>query len=87
MSNIEPTVETDIDLLNRVKFELERFQHKTRWIFQIEDIQEEVSKVSSDILRISEQFEGLIGAVHAVTQTRGLASQEAARRVLIWRDQ
>ncbi len=79
MSTIEPTVDTNIDLLNRVKFELERFQHKTHWVFQIEDLQDEASKVSSDILRISEQFEGLIGAVHAVKQTRGLASPEAKR--------
>ncbi len=28
MSTIEPTVDTNIDLLNRVKFELERFQHR-----------------------------------------------------------
>ncbi len=30
-------------------------------------------------MRISEQFEGLIGAVHAVKQARGLASPEAKR--------
>ncbi len=81
MSNttIEPTVDIDIDVLNRLKFALERFQHKTRWVFQLDDLQDDISTLSADIVRISEQFEGLIGAVHAVKQTRGLASPEAKR--------
>jgi hypothetical protein len=78
-TTIEPTADTNIDILNRVKFELERFQHKTRWVFQLDDLQADVSTLSADILRISEQFEGLIGAVHAVKQTRGLASSEVKR--------
>ncbi len=76
-TTIEPTVDTNIDLLNRVKFELERFQHKKRWVFHLEDLQDDISTLSADILRISEEFEGLIGAVYAVKQTRGLASPEA----------
>ena len=79
ITTIEPTADTNIDILNRIKFELERFQHKTRWVFHVEDLQADVSTLSANILRISEQFEGLIGAVHAVKQTRGLASPEAKR--------
>ena len=81
MSNttIEPTVDTNIDMLNRVKFALERFQHKTRWVCELDDLQADISTLSADILHISEQFEGLIGAVHAVKQTRGLAGPEARR--------
>lgn len=79
MSNTTIEVDTDIDVLNRVKFELGRFQHKTRWVFQLEDLQENISRLSDDIMRISGQFEGLIGAIHAVEQTRGLASPEAKR--------
>jgi hypothetical protein len=78
-TNIEPTVDTNIDILNRVKFELERFQHKTRWVFQLDDLQADMAALSADILCISERFEGLIGAVHAVKKTRGLASPEAKR--------
>ncbi len=78
-TTIEPTVDTNIDILNRLKFELERFQHKTRWVFQLDDLQADISTLTADILRISEKFEGLIGAVHAVKQARGLASPEAKR--------
>jgi hypothetical protein len=83
MSNTatEPTVDTNIDLLSRVKFELERFQHKTRWVFQLEDLQNDIPTLTADIFRISKQFEDVIGAVHTVKQTRGLASPEAKRLV------
>ena len=79
MSNIatEPTVDTNIDLLNRVNFELERFQNKTRWVSQLETLQDDISTITTDIFRISKQFEDVIGAIHAVKQTRGLASPEA----------
>jgi len=83
MSNTtsELTVDANIDLVNRVKVERERFQNKTRWIFQLADLQEDIEKVLADILRISEQFDELMEAVHAVKQNRGLAGPEAKRLV------
>ncbi len=42
-TTIEPAVDTDIDILNRVKFELERFQNKTRWVFGLDDLQTDIS--------------------------------------------
>ncbi len=78
-TTVEPTVDINIDLTNRLKFELERFQHKTRWVIQVDDLQTDISTLSNDIMRISELFVGLIGAVQAVEQTRGLESPEARR--------
>ena len=78
-TTIQPTVDIDIDVVNRLKFTLEQFQHKTRWVVYVNDLEENVSTLCDDIIRVSEQFEGLIGAVHAVKQTRDLESLEARR--------